>query len=928
MTQTVLHHVLTDRAAQTPSQGSWLAAAGSWLTDLLRDYLTDPLGAFHGLLDTAVALLTAAARVASVPAVVLVVGWVVAAPRVRAWRAARLADGARWVQVLPPPQVNREGAAQVWSALHTALQQAPRRRRLYGPQHVAWELHWGDGGAVRFGIWVPGTVAPGLVERAVEGAWPGARTITHNPPPDPIREGQMVEGGQLRLGQPGRYPLAVDLDADPLRVLLSAASGPEPGETATVQVLLRPAAMSRMRRLLDDAYRIRTGQPLTALGRFLDLFTAGPVVDSAAMQRPQVANDVAAVKAKAAGLPGWEAVVRYAVATPTAATRPRGLPGRMRQRRGQRDRLRGRAHTLASSFGVFQGRNHLRRRPLADAHPVLAARRLGRGDLLSLPEVAALAHLPGDALAAGVTHAGARAAAPRPHIPERGRVLGDADAGPPRPVALAIPDARHHVHVMGATGSGKSTLLANLILQDVAAGRGVVLVEPKGDLVVDLLDRLPAHAADRLVLIDPQDAAAPPTLNMLEGPDPAAAVEHVVTVFRDVFSTSWGPRLDDILRAACHTLLAADLHGATIAEIPRLLTDPTYRAGKIAAIPASQTTLHEFWGWYERLSGSAEAAATAPVLSRLRQVLTRPFMADVLSSSASSFDMGAVLDGGILLARVPKGILGAESARLLGSFLVSRTWQAALARSAQPERSRVDAALYVDEAHNFLSVPSGFEELFAEARGYRLSLVLAHQHLSQLPAELRAAVAANARTKVWFTTSPEDARALERHTLPVLAAHDLAHLGRYQAAARLVVDGIEAPACTIAARPAPPPTPGRAILLRDTARARHGRDAGERADQRVGRATATVPGQAWRATPLAAAPSGSAAGRSSRPGTRGDGTARFVVVTDPAAGSGAESGADPTADLRSGGAVAAKPLVGGLLHAAVLSMTRSWRRNG
>ena len=75
-------------------------------------------------------------------------------------------------------------------------------------------------------------------------------------------------------------------------------------------------------------------------------------------------------------------------------------------------------------------------------------------------------------------------------MPKEGRILGDAEIGHPRPVALAVADGRYHVHVMGATGTGKSTLLTNLVLNDVAAGRGVVAIDPKGDLVTDILDRL------------------------------------------------------------------------------------------------------------------------------------------------------------------------------------------------------------------------------------------------------------------------------------------------------------------------------------------------------------------------------------------------------------------------------------------------------
>jgi hypothetical protein len=162
------------------------------------------------------------------------------------------------------------------------------------------------------------------------------------------------------------------------------------------------------------------------------------------------------------------------------------------------------------------------------------------------------------------------------------RVLGDTEVGPRRAVALRVKDGRFHTHVVGATGSGKSTLLANMALADMAAGRGVVLIDPKGDLADDLLARLPEQALRRLVLIDPKETEAPPALNVLDGEPPEVAVDHVVSVFARIFSAWWGPRTDDVLRSACATLRR--LPGATLADVPLLLTDRRFRAPLVSGL--------------------------------------------------------------------------------------------------------------------------------------------------------------------------------------------------------------------------------------------------------------------------------------------------------------------------------------------------------
>jgi hypothetical protein len=120
----------------------------------------------------------------------------------------------------------------------------------------------------------------------------------------------------------------------------------------------------------------------------------------------------------------------------------------------------------------------------------------------------------------------------------------------------------------------------------------------------------------------------------------------------------------------------------------------------------------------------------------------------------------------------------------------------------------------VDETHNYLALPRSFEDLLAEARGYRLSLVLAHQHMGQLPKDVRDALGANARTKVVFTCSPEDALTLERHFAPDLSAYDISHLATFQTACRPCVGGGQAQAFTFRTEPLQPGAPARANEVR------------------------------------------------------------------------------------------------------------------
>jgi hypothetical protein len=225
----------------------------------------------------------------------------------------------------------------------------------------------------------------------------------------------------------------------------------------------------------------------------------------------------------------------------------------------------------------------------------------------------------------------------------------------------------------------------------------------------------------------------------------------------------------------------------------------------------SDELLRGFWASYDELTPAARASAISPVMNKLRAVLLRPFIRNTLAGGPSSVDLASLLDtGGLILARLPKGVLGEDAVRLFGSLLLAHTWQAITPRAKQPEHERRDAAAYIDEAHNFLNLPGSVGDILAEARAYRFSLVIAHQHLSQLPKDLREAVSADARNKIYFTASPEDAADLSRHTVPLLSPHDLSHLGAFQAAGRLMDGSAPTPAFTFRTRPLPDRIPGRA----------------------------------------------------------------------------------------------------------------------
>jgi len=396
-----------------------------------------------------------------------------------------------------------------------------------------------------------------------------------------------------------------------------------------------------------------------------------------------------------------------------------------------------------------------------------------------------------------------------------------------RPVAVKPEDERQHIHLLGGTGTGKTTLLTNLACADAAGGRGFAILDPKGDLVDAVLPRIPPHRVADVVLIDPSDTLYPVGLNALacwgeigKEVDREIICDYVVTLFRKLYDRYWGPRSDDILKAAILTLL--DRPGATLAEVPLLLSSPDFRS----RFPVDEpVVLGPFWHNYEQLSETQRMQAIAPLVNTVRDFLIRRSLRNILGQSQTWINFREILDGRrILLVNLAKGLLGEDTSRLLGALVLSAVWQAAQTRARVPEDARPDFHLILDEFPNYLSLPQSLEDVLAEARSFRLGLVLAHQHLRQLPAAVRQAVLANARTRIVFQCSQDDATVLGREFGPVVTATDLRSLDRHRAAIRLCVDGSTRPA--FVGRTLPPPPAGDAEVaeqIRRLSRTRYAR---------------------------------------------------------------------------------------------------------
>lgn len=400
------------------------------------------------------------------------------------------------------------------------------------------------------------------------------------------------------------------------------------------------------------------------------------------------------------------------------------------------------------------------------------------GMLLNVSELASLVHLPGESVVSERLRRVKTRTRPAPKVQNFGSsvLLGEnIHRGVTQPAHISAEMRPRHCYLAGASGTGKSTLLLNMILQDINAGHGVGVLDPHGDLIHDVLRRIPEHRIDDVILFDPADDQFPFALNILEAQDETEReriVAETIMSLERYFPAAWGPRLERILTFTLYTVLDA-IPGATLADVERMLIDPKFREDVI--LKTKNPHYVDFWN---KQFAFLPKNSYDSVLNKLSVFLLNRTVRNIICQRRSAIDFDDVLnDGKILLANLSTGLLTEKIAGTLGSFMVTKIVNAAFRRSRLPEAERRPWYLYVDEFQNFMNLSIGFERILAEARKYNLVLAgLANQYVNQISTPVRQSIFGNVGTLVVFRLGIDDAQLVSRE-LGLFTADEILNLG-------------------------------------------------------------------------------------------------------------------------------------------------------
>ncbi len=440
--------------------------------------------------------------------------------------------------------------------------------------------------------------------------------------------------------------------------------------------------------------------------------------------------------------------------------------------------------------------------------------------------------VPGNEGVPGLDLLDVRPIRPPVNMPQDGIVLGRSvyrHQGNHVPVRQSSEDRRRHSYIVGKTGSGKSTLMQRMILQDIEHGEGVCVVDPHGDLIDEILQRIPAHRQDDVIVFDASDSEHPIGLNLLQHDNEMQRyiivnefIGMLIRMYDPYNQGITGPIFQDTVRHAM--LTAMEFEGSTLIDVVRLLTDWDY-AEKVAE-KVQDPVVRSYWKkQIANTSKNHRGEALNYIVSKFSRFVGDRRVRQIIGQSESSINFRSVMDDRkILLADLSKGKIGPENAQFLGLLFVNLLLFAALSRASMEPEKRSDVYLYVDEFQNFAT--DLFATILSEGRKYGVATICANQYLTQIPSSVRDAVFGNVGTMISFRLGVHDAASLIPELQPGVDMDDLINLPQHTTFVKLLQNGSGSRPFTMHTLPESlPPDAAASAKIRELSRRKYGKDA-------------------------------------------------------------------------------------------------------
>jgi len=599
-----------------------------------------------------------------------------------------------------------------------------------------------------------------LFEKQLLGIFPDARIREHKEDYNPFNEGGATLASYAVPSDNPLLPVKTyeGFENDPLNIILGAFSKIEKeGEGAAIQLVLSPAG---------DTYNKRYGMALDKVREGASLKEATEHVTATVAKEFGGAMKKLVFGHKSPEPRGEDSLVSAKISEETMQDMADKISAhildtniRIVASAGDRARAETILGELESAFNQF-GRpsansivfKRLTNKKLANLIHEFTFRIYSKDESfpLNTKELTAIMHFPVTTVSATELREERAKRAPAPSgVSSEGVLLGiNKYRTEEIEVRFKREDRLRHFYVIGQTGTGKTTLLKNMIVQDIANGDGVCMIDPHGSDIQDILANIPKERIDDVIYFDPAHTARPMGLNMLEydinyPEQKTFVVNELFSIFQKLYAGSpeaMGPMFEQYFRNSAMLVVEDPATGNTLLDVSRVMTDERFREIKLSR--SKNPVINQFWREVAgKAGGEAALANIVPyITSKFDVFLANEIMRPIIAQEKSAFDFRKIMDEKkILLVNLSKGRLGDINSSLIGLILVGKILQAALSRVDAKERP--DFYLYIDEFQNVTT--NSISTILSEARKYRLSLNIAHQYIAQLEDGIRDSVFGN-----------------------------------------------------------------------------------------------------------------------------------------------------------------------------------------
>lgn len=704
--------------------------------------------------------------------------------------------------------------AQIMYSIISSTLKRGWKSHIYGQRHISFEII-ATNGTIKYYAVVPAVITE-TVKQAIVSAYPTAR-LEEAFEENIFQKGAGITGvaaGELSLSREYIYPIATYEESkwDASGALINAFSTVKNHEGMGLQLMFRPTDPVWTKVSSERTQNLRSGNKKSGSSGFAVVDIVKGIVRSP-FEPPEAADkskkiekplsqteqeQIRAIEEKAK-YPGFEVLIRIAASSGSEARSEALIGG------------------VVSAFSQFNSSayNGFRYEMLKDKEKAVRdyifrifPQEKNR-NILNSVELSTIFHLPnsGAIPTSRVERQAIKQVDGPVRIPTDGVWLGDnVFRGVKKEIRLSDNDRRRHAYIIGATGMGKSVLLSNIACQDMEAGRGFAFIDPHGDVVEDILSKVPENRIDDVIYFDPGNIEHPIGMNMFEWETEDQKdfiVQEGINMLQSLYDPGnqgfFGPRGQHMFRNAA-LLLMSDPNGATFIDIPRCFIDPEFVKSKLQYV--TDKSVYDYWTkeFPESQKSNDAGEVITWFASKWGPFLSNTMMKDILGQTKSGFNIRDIMDNNkILLVNLSKGKMGEINSKLLGMIFVMKFQTAAMSRVDIPEEQRKDFCLFVDEFQNFAT--ESFESILSEARKFRLNLIVANQFMTQLTDKIREGVLGNVGTLICGRIGITDAEIIEKAFLPTFNAEDLHNQPNHHAIAQVMMFDMPSKPFTMQLRP-------------------------------------------------------------------------------------------------------------------------------